>query len=134
MEDQRVGAAWIGGIESLRDYKNIPATTVYDLCRYVLRGKGGGNFITAVVENDLKAAFQHADLSNIKGLWAIATWLYNRAPKMSHGSTVIVQNWRSMGGLQNWYQGPDDIRQQLLTEWFREATNGTLLEGSEMPK
>lgn len=84
-----------------RDYKEIPGSTLTDLMDYVHHGRqfASGHFLSAVLENDLRKAFEHGDLANIAALWAIVTWLYNRAPQGCWGSKEAVKRWREIGGL-----------------------------------
>lgn len=57
---------------------------VADLCfsLYEWSAKGGhlGDFLTAVVKNDLKEAVGRADNVNQKQLWVYPTFIYNCAP------------------------------------------------------
>lgn len=129
MDTERTGNAWTGTTQSLRDYKNIPATTLHDLIRYCVEGRGGGHFINALLTNDLQGAFKHADNSNIRALWAITTWLFNRAPRECQGSKVVVDEWRMRGGLRAHYAG----HRAAIQEWVDQATAGTLLEGMVWP-
>lgn len=121
MSDERMGAAWVGSFESLRDYKNIPATTLRDLIHFVLTGKAHGHFIRAVVSNDLTGAFQHGDVDNIKALWAITTWIYNRMPSIAR---IEPDRWV---GLQNFVTGDSAISAEMVADWEKRAVEGTVL-------
>ena len=39
-----------------------------------------GDFLTAVVKNDLMKAVSHADRTNMRSLWVYAVFIYNVAP------------------------------------------------------
>lgn len=54
-----------------------------------------GNFLYAVLENNLKEAIAAADSINRSGdnLFAIVSWLYNEVPSGSWGSPRQVQDW-----------------------------------------
>lgn len=120
---QRVGNTWVMS-ESSRDYVNIPDIQLVSLVMYVERGVSPGDFLTGVLEDSVRRAFAHADLQSIGSLWAIATWLFNRAPQACWGSRVIVGDWRNRGGLHGVTRGDvDDVR-----EWRRSALLGTVLQ------
>jgi hypothetical protein len=48
--------------------------------RYIDQGVPVGNFLQAVLENDLHEAVSRADDDNMANLPAFAAWLYNEAP------------------------------------------------------
>jgi hypothetical protein len=69
----------------------IPSRMMGGLRRYVDEGILPGDFLTAVLRNDLRAACQRADDENLENLPAFVCWLYNEAPGGSWGSPERVQ-------------------------------------------
>lgn len=64
-----------------------------------------GNFITAVLENDLKLAIAYADDSAVANLKQIVIYLYNDVPSGCWGSKEKVSKWK---GLNKPTIQPDD--------------------------
>lgn len=61
--------------------------------RYFLHGAPVGNFLTALLCNDLMEAIGRADEENVKALPDWARFLYNYAPQGSYGSPKAVEEW-----------------------------------------
>jgi len=79
-------------IAKMSEY-GIPGGMQGGLIRYFENRIPPGDFLTAVLENDLMEAFGRADLENQHCMKAYCTWLYNEAPMGSHGSKAAVTNW-----------------------------------------
>ena len=77
----------------------IPDYMAGGLIRYVEDGIPPGDFLTAVIENDLSGAVGRADDANIRNIPAYAFYLYNYAPASSHGSKMAFKAWIKAGGL-----------------------------------
>ncbi len=60
---------------------------------YVERHRRPGDFLAAVLSNDLTGAFSKADVRNIVAMRAWASWLYNEAPAAAWGSKAVVDAW-----------------------------------------
>lgn len=73
--------------------KYIPGYMQEGLRRYLELGIMPGDFLTAVLENDLKGAVSHADLVNQRMLAQYVTYLYNFAPRDCWGSPERVKKW-----------------------------------------
>jgi hypothetical protein len=71
----------------------IPDYMADGLIRYVEDGIPPGDFLTAVLENDLSEAIGRADEANIKVIPAYVFWLYNYAPIGCWGSKAKVKSW-----------------------------------------
>lgn len=129
----RTSAAWSGSFESMRDYDNIPGQTLETLVRYVIDGRPMGHFCTAAMANDMMRCYQHGDLANIRALWAIATWIYNRAPAECWGSVDAVQQWPGLRNLIKDTPGttPEQI-QKFLQDKVDRMVEGTQLEGMKL--
>ena len=61
--------------------------------RYVDGHVQPGDFLTAVICNDLTAAIQRADDENIQNLPAFVAYFYNKAPAVCWGSRETMQEW-----------------------------------------
>lgn len=83
-----------------RDYSLIPYYTQHDLELYVELGVPVGDFLGAVLANDLFTACGRADLSNLGGIVALVMYIYNRCPIGCHGSKEAVTTWIEVGGLR----------------------------------
>jgi hypothetical protein len=116
-------AAWSGKFEELRDYHHIPATTLGDILRYIIDGRKPGEFVEACICDSLQKAYKHGDLSNLKALWAITTWLYNRAPQDCLGA----ENYRKWKGLRALFVGNVQEVQAIVDEWTKQVLDGTVM-------
>ena len=72
---------------------HIPARMMGGLERWIKHGKLPGDFLCAVLRNDLMVACQIADDENLANLPAYAAYLYNEAPSQCHGSLEKVRAW-----------------------------------------
>ena len=52
-----------------------------------------GEFLTAVLQNDLVGAFGQADSTNTTAMKLWAIWLYNECPNNAWGSPEKVKAW-----------------------------------------
>lgn len=73
-------------IESLQAYANI--------------GRPTGDFLRAVLENNLMEAFGRADIFNRGRIFEICQFIYNELPSNSHGSKEKVDAWLKMKQLE----------------------------------
>lgn len=83
------------------NYSAIPYRMRDGLIRYINQGVPSGDFLTAVLSNDLREACGRADDENIRLIPVYIMWLYNRAPVSCFGSEAIVTDWINKGGLSN---------------------------------
>ena len=60
---------------------------------YVEKRQPVGQFLTAVLENDLAGAVAHADSNNVWLIPIYHCWIYNEAPCLCHGSKDRVTKW-----------------------------------------
>jgi len=79
-------------IAKMSEY-GIPGGMAGGLIRYFENRIPPGDFLTAVLENDLMEAFGRADMQNEHCMKAYCTWLYNQAPIGSYGTKQAVINW-----------------------------------------
>lgn len=75
------------------EYSAIPERMQEGLKRYVIDRLRPGDFITAVVQNDLRNAVGHADDENLPLIPLYVRWFYNRAPSRCHGSPKAFVEW-----------------------------------------
>lgn len=74
----------------------IPDRMMESLTEYVRIGRPVGDFLNAVLSNNLSEAVGRADDENIRNIPAYVAYLYNEAPSMCHGSVEKVRNWRGV--------------------------------------
>ena len=80
-------------------YDSLPAHMRGGIQRYIEEGVPPGDFLTAVLSNDLKESFARADDKNIAAMFEWVSFLYNYAPIYCHGSKDKVEKWIESGGL-----------------------------------
>lgn len=71
----------------------IPMYILEVLKRYIEYGHQPGDFLTAVLCNDLRAAVGQADDHNIVNLKAYIGFLYQEAPPLCWGSKERMRSW-----------------------------------------
>jgi len=79
----------------------IPDYMQGGLIRYFNERIPTGDFLRAVLENDLMAAFMFADQTNKHSMHHYVMWLYNYAPGRASGI------WGSPEAVSNWLNGSD---------------------------
>jgi len=72
---------------------HIPAYMGEGLIRWIEHGILPGEFLQAVLRNDLMGAVHRADGTNIENLPAYIGYLYNEAPQGCFGSPEAVKAW-----------------------------------------
>jgi hypothetical protein len=75
------------------EYAAIPERMREGLKRYVIDRLRPGDFITAVVRNDLRNAVSRADDENLPLIPLYVQWFYNTAPARCHGSPEAFAEW-----------------------------------------
>jgi len=70
------------------------------ISRYVHTGCEGGDFLTAVIENDLREAVGRADDYNLETIHEIVKIFYNYCPSKCWGSRKKRIAWQTAGGLK----------------------------------
>ena len=71
----------------------IPDRMMGGLTRYIEDGIPPGDFLTAVISNDLSEAVGRADEENLRNLPAYIGYLYNKAPSGCWGSMTKMHDW-----------------------------------------
>jgi len=85
--------------EKLNGLFSLPVHMRPGMAAYVLHGTQPGDFLTAVLCNDLMEACHRADAINKEQLHAYAFFLYNYAPSACYGSAAKVKAWVAQDGL-----------------------------------
>jgi hypothetical protein len=75
-------------------WSRIPERTIKALKRWEQYGVEPGQFLTAVLCNDLVGAVNRADDDNAPVLRLIVLYVYNELPGNCWGSYQIMQDWR----------------------------------------
>jgi hypothetical protein len=82
------------------DWTRVPVPYMTDgLKLYVERGILPGDFLIALLSNDLLEAYRRADDNNTAAMRDWASFLHNQLPRGCHGSREAVQAWCKAGGL-----------------------------------
>ncbi|MGH9931007.1 MAG: hypothetical protein ACREA9_17505 [Pyrinomonadaceae bacterium] len=71
----------------------IPQSTMDGLIRYRDHGVPTGDFLQAVLSNDLMAALSSADDNNRAAILEICQFIYNDMPSRCHGSREKYEAW-----------------------------------------
>ena len=71
----------------------IPERMGDAILRYVQEYIKPGDFLTAVITNDLKEACRRADDENLQNLPAYVAWFYNHAPAPCWASEERMKAW-----------------------------------------
>lgn len=71
----------------------VPAHTALGLVAYIVNRTPTGDFLRAVLENNLMEAFGRADRLNTFCMKGIVSFIYNEAPIASHGSPEKVKKY-----------------------------------------
>jgi hypothetical protein len=78
------------------NWGRIPERMRGGIERYISHGITPGDFLTAVIRNDLKEACGRADDENRYLLWDYVKFFYNEAPSECWGSEAKMSAWTAM--------------------------------------
>lgn len=81
------------------NWRRVPERMRGGIIRYIERGIPPGDFLQAVIRNDLREACQRADDENQSLLFDYVFVLYNYAPVGSWGSPQNYKEWIERGGI-----------------------------------
>lgn len=79
-----------------RSSNYVPEHLREGLALYMMGGILPGDFLTAVLENDLTRAMAFGDDSSLAGLHSLVCFLMNECPTAAWGSVDTVRAWVSM--------------------------------------
>ncbi len=88
------------GVSEEIDYTLLPEHLRGGVREYIERGHLPGDFLCAVISNDLMKAFGYGDQTSRDALGEIMSFFWNEAPGGSHGSLEIMKTWSDGGGLE----------------------------------
>lgn len=80
--------------------KYIPERMMGGIERYVEHGIIPGEFLQAIICNDLQEAFRRADDENFENIAAFVGYFYNKVPASAWGSYEEMTQWSEKGGLK----------------------------------
>jgi hypothetical protein len=95
------------------DYSKLPEHIRGGMRRYIEEGIIPGDFLQAVIKNNLVDSFGKADETNQARMFDIAGFMYNEAPIPCWNSSAknrhvnpddILKNWHEKGGLIGIYE------------------------------
>lgn len=89
MDDKENRRQWYTVMAQYR----IPSHMHDGLYDYIQMGVPPGDFLGAVLRNDLKEACARADSINKNHIWDYVNFLYNKAPLPCWGSPPKVEKW-----------------------------------------
>lgn len=78
----------------------ISSWAIESLKEYVRVGRPAGDFLEAVLSNDLMDAFGRADYICRAEMFEYTKYVYNDMPLSCHGSRKIYNDWCKSGGLE----------------------------------
>lgn len=105
--------------EPFVDVSDLPKHMRGGVLRYLKHGIEPGQFLRAILENNLKEAYARADEINIECIKAWVIWLMYRCPAAAQGSPEIVQDWIARGGMTGEKPEPE-VPEYLLAEMEEE--------------
>ncbi len=88
-------------MEESINYDMLPEHCRAGIKRYIEKGLIPGDFLQAVISNNLVRATGLADSINRERILDYASFLYNEAPKSSWGSKEKMLAWNEQGGLNH---------------------------------
>jgi len=74
--------------------------------RWIERGVDPGDFLTAVICNNLTESFGRADDINLHRMFDIVSFFYNEAPSECWGSKEKMEVWRKKHGEKSMQHSP----------------------------
>jgi len=80
-------------IDVKSQYGPVPEHILPGIARYLVTGIVPGDFLTAMLTNDLRGVMQTADDMNIEVLPAIWNFLYHNIPSSAWGSRERMAKW-----------------------------------------
>jgi len=78
----------------------VPPHDRESLIMYILIGQPTGDFLYAILTNDLQSAVGRADMLNTIHFATLVRWVFNYAPMNCKGTPAAYDAWRTRGGLK----------------------------------
>jgi hypothetical protein len=82
------------------EYAAIPERMRGGIIRWVEEGLPPGNFLSAIIRNDLSWTLAAADAENRELIPLYVRWFHWEAPAACHGSSEAAKAWEAQGGLK----------------------------------
>jgi hypothetical protein len=79
-------------------FEGVPEGTWEALRRYLIHGIRPGQFLQAVLSNNLIGAIARGDVKNLEGLVVLVRYLVHHAPAQAWGSPEAVAAWIAARG------------------------------------
>jgi hypothetical protein len=79
-------------------YPGVKGSVTETVAAYILFGRPMGDFMVAVICNDLFGAMARADLENRLALHEICQIVYNHVPLAARGDRSAYERWVATGG------------------------------------
>lgn len=98
-DDRRAARVAQAEAEMAAGRQLVPFHLQEGLERYVLQGVPVGQFLTAVLDNDLREAVSRADPDSMAGLKTLMQFLYGFTPAGCWGSARNRKAWQAGGGV-----------------------------------
>lgn len=108
----------------------IPLELKESLDRYVMHRVPTGNFLCAVLANNLMEAFGRADINNRYLLFDICSYVYNEIPVNCYGSEEKVNAWLKEGPTTmtdlapHWVKCSEGLPERARWYWCRVPGEG----------
>lgn len=77
----------------------IPGHCQAGLLDYIMKGQETGDFLYAILTNDLRRSCERADEINKHAIFNYVQFLYSYAPARCWGDKMAVQDWIERGGI-----------------------------------
>jgi hypothetical protein len=82
------------------NWQRVPVHMREGVALYVERGIPQGDFLSALISNDLKLCCAYADVTNRTAIWDIVSFFYAYAPAGCWGSKARMEEWIANKGLE----------------------------------
>ncbi len=92
--------------DELIDYSQLPEHLRKGVEEYIERGHIPGDFLSAVISNDLMQAFGHGDDMSKSALEGIIQFMWMEAPSSCWGSKDFMKKWAASGGREGRKRDP----------------------------
>ena len=101
-----------------KEYTYLPAHTLWSINQYVKEGQSVGDFLYAVLTNNLLKAVANADDQNSVRLSLIVRYIVNRCPAACHGSAERVAKWMEHRGCKGLSEGDPSVTKHALSNLY----------------
>ena len=84
------------------NYQRLPPHLQGGVVRYIEQGTPPGDFLTAVITNNLRLAVGHADDISLAALPEIVRFFHNESPSGCWGTPEKMKLWMKKKGAEAW--------------------------------